>query len=98
MTTYPEPGKPGKPGEMLPIEPLLPNPLLATGPGVVQPILTGNVQFHMPPTRQIIFLMDGKELFTVERDGTITKGEGFTTVDEMSLKFWDMVVRMRKSI
>jgi hypothetical protein len=74
------------------------NPMLVSGPNVVQPILTGNVAFHMPPTRQLIFLMDNEVLFTVERDGTITKGPGFTTVDEMSQRFWDMVERMRKSI
>ena len=74
------------------------NPLLVSGPNIVQPILTGNVAFHMPPERQLIFLMDNEVLFIVERDGTITKGPGFTTVDEMSQKFWDMVERMRKSI
>lgn len=29
----------------------------------------------------------GKELFTIKADGEIVKGEGFTTVDEMSLEF-----------
>jgi hypothetical protein len=52
----------------------------------------------MPPERQLIFMMDNEVLFIVERDGTITKGPGFTTIDEMSMRFWDMVERMRKSI
>ena len=31
------------------------DPMLVSGPNIVQPILTGNVAFHMPPERQLIF-------------------------------------------
>jgi hypothetical protein len=32
-------------------------------------------------------------LFAITSDGTIVRGEGFTTVDEMSLAFWEAVER-----
>lgn len=40
----------------------------------------------------IEFVDSGDELlFTIECDGTIYRGAGFTTTDEMSLKFWEAV-------
>lgn len=40
----------------------------------------------------------GKSLFTVKADGTIERGEGFTTNDEMSLKFWEAVENTRRPL
>ena len=40
----------------------------------------------------ISFTFEGKLLFTIHRDGHLEKGEGFTTEDEMSLKFWELVM------
>lgn len=37
-----------------------------------------------------------KTLFTIKADGTIVRGELFTTVDEMSLKFWEAVESLKK--
>lgn len=45
-----------------------------------------------PAETKIEFLNDDAELiFVIESDGTITKGDCFTTNDDMSLKFWDAV-------
>lgn len=46
-----------------------------------------------PPGIELKFLIDGevKTLLTINPDGTITKGEAFTTDDESSLKFWDLI-------
>lgn len=41
---------------------------------------------------------DARPLFTIKADGTIVKGEGFTTMDEMSLRFWDMVEASRRPL
>jgi hypothetical protein len=38
------------------------------------------------------------ELFTIMSDGTIIRGPGFTTVDEMSLKFWEAVEKTRRPL
>lgn len=35
-------------------------------------------------------------LFTIKPDGTIIRGEAFTTNDEMSLKFWESVNSIKK--
>lgn len=40
----------------------------------------------------------GKLLFTITADGTIIRGEGFTTDDEMSLKFWDAIENSRRPL
>jgi hypothetical protein len=40
----------------------------------------------------------GKRLFTIKADGTIERGEGFTTTDEMSLKFWEAVENTKRSL
>lgn len=39
----------------------------------------------------LTFTNAGQELFTIKADGTIERGPGFTTNDEMSLKFWEAV-------
>lgn len=39
----------------------------------------------------IRFQLDDQELFRIEPDGRIVRGAGFTTDDEMSLKFWDLI-------
>lgn len=38
----------------------------------------------------------GVLLFSIKADGTITRGPAFTTVDEMSLKFWHLVEDLAK--
>ena len=40
----------------------------------------------------------GQTLFTIHADGTIERGEGFTTTDEMSLKFWEAVENERRPL
>ena len=42
----------------------------------------------------ISFLMKEKIVFTVHPDGSITKGEGFTTEEEASLHFWEILNKM----
>lgn len=42
-------------------------------------------------TRTITFPLLGKTLFVVKADGTIERGDGFTTEDEASLHFWLML-------
>lgn len=37
-------------------------------------------------------------LFTIMADGTIVRGPGFTTDDEMSLKFWEAVEATRRPL
>lgn len=37
------------------------------------------------------FASGGQVLFTIKPDGTIVRGSAFTTVDEMSLRFWEAV-------
>jgi len=39
----------------------------------------------------LVFPLGGKTLFTIKPDGRIERGEGFTTEDEMSLRFWTMI-------
>lgn len=41
----------------------------------------------------LTFLVNGeiKNLITINPDGSIVKGEAFTTDDESSLKFWDLI-------
>jgi hypothetical protein len=41
------------------------------------------------------FWSDSKMLFAIQQDGTIVPGPGFTTIDEMSLKFWEGVNSLR---
>jgi hypothetical protein len=36
------------------------------------------------------------ELLRIKADGTIVRGPGFSTVDHMSLKFWEAVERYRR--
>lgn len=36
---------------------------------------------------------DGGMLFTIKADGEIVRGPKFTTEDEMSLKFWEMIAQ-----
>lgn len=40
---------------------------------------------------RIIFHFNNEMLMTIHNDGRIEKGPGFTTNDEASLKFWDVV-------
>lgn len=40
----------------------------------------------------------GQLLFVIKADGTIERGLGFTTEDEMSLKFWEAVERTRRPL
>lgn len=51
-------------------------------------------------TFQIQDTIDGKPtiLFTIKEDGTIERGPGFTTNDEMSLKFWEAVEKSRRPL
>lgn len=44
--------------------------------------------------KNLLFPLGGKTLFTIKEDGTIVRGEGFTTEDEMSLHFWDMIEKL----
>jgi len=44
----------------------------------------------------LVFVEDNlskNELFRINPDGTVVRGPAFTTVDEMSLAFWDAVER-----
>lgn len=43
-----------------------------------------------------IFMEDTTHLLTIQKDGTIIKGPGFTTVDEASLEFWKAVENSKK--
>jgi hypothetical protein len=52
-------------------------------------IMTGDIT-----PRAITFPLQGKTLFTIKADGTIERGEGFTTEDEMSLHFWAMIEKL----
>jgi hypothetical protein len=49
------------------------------------------------PSKPSLVLMsrDGIVLFTIKFDGTIERGPGFTTLDEMSLEFWRIVDQIR---
>lgn len=40
----------------------------------------------------------GVALFTIKADGTIERGPGFTTNDEMALKFWELVEGHRRPL
>ena len=51
-----------------------------------------------PSDSYISFVEDGVLLFKIMADGTIERGPGFTTVDEMSTKFWDAVEKNRRPI
>lgn len=42
-----------------------------------------------------VFYNNGVVLFTLHPDGSIERGPGFTTNDEMSLEFWKAIERMR---
>jgi hypothetical protein len=46
-----------------------------------EPVEPQTLQFHL----------DGAKLFTVHKDGRIERGPGFTTEDEMSLEFWELI-------
>jgi hypothetical protein len=41
---------------------------------------------------------DSELLFTIRADGTIERGPGFTTEDEMSLRFWEAIERQRRPL
>lgn len=41
---------------------------------------------------------DSNLLFRIMCDGTIERGPGFTTEDEMSLKFWEYIERARRPL
>jgi len=45
-----------------------------------------------PQPTEFDFFLDDKKLMTIKADGTIIKGEGFTTEDEMSIKFWEVIM------
>lgn len=48
------------------------------------------------PTGKFVFSnVANVVLFTIHPDGSIERGPGFTTTDEMSLKFWEAIERMR---
>lgn len=44
--------------------------------------------------QNLVFPLGGKTLFTIKSDGSIERGEGFTTEDEMSLHFWAMIEKL----
>lgn len=44
--------------------------------------------------KNLVFPLGGKTLFTIKEDGSIERGEGFTTEDEMSLHFWAMIEKL----
>lgn len=44
-------------------------------------------------------IVENNEVLVVIRaDGTIERGPGFTTIDEMSLKFWEAVENARRPL
>lgn len=49
-----------------------------------EPPPAGTIMFHRSPG-------DAGLLFTIKPDGAIVRGPAFTTEDEMSLHFWEMV-------
>jgi len=50
------------------------------------------------PANTFQFCDDGEMLFIIHADGAIERGPGFTTIDEMSLKFWEAVERQRRPL
>jgi hypothetical protein len=50
---------------------------------------------NLGPAKLVFCGAAGVVLFTICHDGSIERGPGFTTVDEMSLKFWQTVDSMR---
>ena len=44
------------------------------------------------------FWDSGRLLFVIKSDGSIERGEAFTTEDEMSLKFWAAIDKMRSPL
>jgi hypothetical protein len=53
------------------------------------------VNYNSAPAKFVFYGSAGVMLFAVCPDGSIERGPGFTTTDEMSKKFWDTVERMR---
>lgn len=56
------------------------------------PFEPGELSFSLPrePSR-FIFNVDGDTLFTIHVDGRIERGPKFTTDDEASLLFWELI-------
>lgn len=50
-------------------------------PTIVGPNVPMFIEFHL----------DGKVLFRLFKNGKIERGPGFTTDDEMSLRFWELI-------
>jgi len=51
-----------------------------------------------PGDSKFIFTNGDVELFRICADGTVIRGPGFTTVDEMSLAFWNAVEEYRRPL
>ena len=47
---------------------------------------------------EFTFVASGKDLFAIKGDGTVERGPAFTTIDEMSLKFWEAVEKHRRPL
>lgn len=50
----------------------------------------------LKPKPCLQFVCGGDHLFTIHENGRIERGPGFTTNDEMSLKFWECVEKSAK--
>ena len=55
-------------------------------------VSVGSVYQEMPLPTEFDITLGGKKLMTIKADGTIIKGEGFTTEDEFSIKFWESIM------
>jgi hypothetical protein len=53
---------------------------------------------YYKPESTFRFTEKGELLFTIHADGTLERGPGFTTTDEMSLKFWQAVENLRRPL
>jgi hypothetical protein len=56
---------------------------------------TQTVDASPAPGRLVFCGAPGVVLFAIHADGSIERGPGFTTTDEMSRKFWDTVEQWR---
>ena len=57
-----------------------------------------SVSMFYKPNSKFDVIEGGETLFTIRADGTIERGPGFTTTDEMSLKFWEAVEKERRPL
>lgn len=61
--------------------------------------IAGTFSIHNPGPASLVFCGGGSEpLFTIKPDGEIVRGPAFTTEDEASLRFWDIIQKSFPSL